>query len=97
MTCKDCIHDGVCHLQEMSTGLELEEYIKEFGCEDFKNKADFVKVVRCKDCKYYKATGRLGEFDESMGVCKKEVSFYDDEPKEVLSVDFCSGGKKVQK
>ena len=44
MACKECIHDGVCHIQEMSTGLELEEYIREFGCEDFKNKADFVEV-----------------------------------------------------
>lgn len=53
MACKDCIHDGVCHIQEMSTGLELEEYIKEFGCEDFKNKADFVELpCRCKDCKH---------------------------------------------
>ena len=43
-TCKDCIHDGVCHIQEMSMGLEMEEYLKEFGCEDFKNKADFVKI-----------------------------------------------------
>lgn len=44
MTCKDCIHDGVCHLQEMTNGLEIEEYIREFGCEDFKNKADFAEV-----------------------------------------------------
>ena len=44
MACKECIHDGVCHIQEMSTGLELEEYIREFGCENFKNKADFVEV-----------------------------------------------------
>lgn len=51
MTCKDCIHDGVCHLQEMSTGLEIEEYIKEFGCEDFKNKADFVELP-CKTVYY---------------------------------------------
>lgn len=44
MACKECIHDGVCHIQEMLTGLELEEYIREFGCEDFKNKADFAEV-----------------------------------------------------
>lgn len=46
MTCKDCIHDGVCHLQEMTTDLEIEEYIRELGCEDFKNKADFVEVEK---------------------------------------------------
>lgn len=41
MTCKDCIHYKVCHT------LEFED------CVCFKNKADFVEVVRCKDCKHW--------------------------------------------
>ena len=41
MACKDCIHYKVCHT------LEFEE------CVCFKNKADFVEVVRCKDCIWF--------------------------------------------
>ena len=43
MTCKDCIHHNVCQ----------DEYKDKLKCSDFKNKADFVEVVRCKDCKYF--------------------------------------------
>ena len=47
MTCKDCIHYKPCdyHIDE-ETLMTVEE------CEDFKNKADFVEVVRCEKCKY---------------------------------------------
>lgn len=47
MTCKDCIHYEVCqyHITE-----ETEMTVNE--CGKFKNKADFVEVVRCKDCVY---------------------------------------------
>ncbi len=50
MTCEDCIHVDVCeewHEQEMQRACYYGEY--------FKNKADFVEVVRCKDCKYFYA------------------------------------------
>ena len=42
MTCKDCIHYEVCENGQWY----------ETPCVYYKNKADFVKVVRCKDCKY---------------------------------------------
>ena len=44
MTCKDCIYYEVCPLGlavKGSTGT----------CLKFKNKADFVEVVRCGDCR----------------------------------------------
>lgn len=44
MTCKDCIHYEVCVFH--TKGNENEK------CMHFKNKADFVEVVRCKDCKH---------------------------------------------
>lgn len=50
MTCEDCLHNGVCYLQEVTN--DIEEQLKEFGCENYKCKEDFVEVVRCKDCKY---------------------------------------------
>lgn len=95
MTCYDCIHDGVCHIQEMSTGLEMEEYLKEFGCDDFKNKADFVEVVRCKDCKYYFPVMYK---DEPMhyGFCNNT---HDDVlgNRHRYEGDFCSYGEKGEK
>lgn len=45
MTCKDCIHYGVCTFN--LTGHENE------NCPQFLNKADVVEVVRCNDCKYW--------------------------------------------
>ena len=50
-TCKDCIHYDACLYVEIATNKE-EDYYTEFGCEYFKNKADFVEVVRCEDCVY---------------------------------------------
>ncbi len=45
MTCKDCLHYDICvfHLK----GNENEK------CLHFKNKADLVEVVRCKDCEHW--------------------------------------------
>ena len=43
-TCKDCVHIDVCFAKQLGTG-ECAEI-----CRDYKNKADFVEVVRCKDC-----------------------------------------------
>jgi hypothetical protein len=37
-------------MQEITN--DIDEQLKEFGCEDFQNKADIVEVVRCKDCKH---------------------------------------------
>ena len=92
MTCRDCIHDGVCHIQEMSTDLEMEEYLKEFGCEDFKNKADFVEVVRCEKCKYLEHTSN------HIPYCKRMDAYSDgDILYEVCYDDFCSYGLKGEK
>lgn len=58
MTCKDCIHIDVCNEHErlMLTVDNLYELMYQEGveksCKHFKNKADFVEVVRCKDCKF---------------------------------------------
>ena len=48
MTCENCIHYDVCVIVQHSN--EDYDHYTEFGCEDFKNKADFEEVVRCKDC-----------------------------------------------
>ena len=42
--CKDCLHYCLC------------EYVSITGktCKDFKDKYDWEKVTRCKDCKHWK-------------------------------------------
>ena len=51
-TCKDCAHYEVCfdftHLKYSKNLPDNREDV----CDHFKNKADFVEVVRCKDCTY---------------------------------------------
>lgn len=58
MTCKDCIHHCICkeHERLMLTIDNLYELMYEEGvdksCKHFRNKADFVEVVRCEKCIY---------------------------------------------
>lgn len=48
MTCKDCICYEVCPKPYYGEKIACNDV--EDRCENFKNKADFVEVVRCKDC-----------------------------------------------
>ena len=57
MTCKDCVHYDLCkyntYQQARYFGKDKEIYItidNNTPCKFFKNKADFVEVVHCKDC-----------------------------------------------
>ena len=52
MTCKDCIHIDVCVMHEHYNDCEKE--VAESGCDHFQDKADFVEVVRCGECKHLK-------------------------------------------
>lgn len=54
MTCKDCIHYDKCmdNLYRQFPNYKGREIITDSVCDFFKNKADFVEVVRCKDCKH---------------------------------------------
>ena len=42
MTCENCIHNGVCFLQEVTN--DIEEQLEEFGCENYKNKENLAEV-----------------------------------------------------
>lgn len=90
MTCKDCIHHCICneHERVMLTIDNLYELMYQEGvdmsCKHFRNKADFVEVVRCKDCQY---------FTEGMavGMCKR----IEDKPIIPCRFDhFCSYGER---
>ena len=82
MTCKDCIHVDVCeewHEQEMQRACYYGEY--------FKNKADFVEVVRCEKCGHYEPHG-----NGKKGICRHpKVRTYIKN-----NTDFCSYGERKE-
>lgn len=53
MTCIDCIKYDACVVYNggMTRTMSMKNKAEEM-CELFKNKADFVEVVKCEDCKY---------------------------------------------
>lgn len=53
MTCKECIHHKSCFNMAFRCGYKAEALEGAETCEDFKNKADFVEVVFCKDCIWF--------------------------------------------
>ena len=73
MTCKDCIHYDVCELADFCPHLNNP-------CRKFKNKADFVEVVRCKDCT------RVKKY--------KELYFCSCDNTQMEAYDFCSYGER---
>ena len=79
-TCKDCLHIDVCK--------DYASYDKDsiISCDNFKNKADYVEVVRCKDCKKFMPY----EWEEHKGDCEEfselNCCLYED--------DFCSYGER---
>ena len=79
MTCKDCVcYEILCRDTLQEDELTL--------CEYFKNKTDFVEVVRCKDCRQWNGIG----FAENAGWCeKKDIG--------TLYNDFCSYGERRSK
>ena len=88
MTCKDCIHCEAC---EGTPRFYDDEYIKDVTfsgdvrdlCPTFKNKADFVEVVRCRECKHCEI------WNNDWFFCKKTVN-----DAEVTADDFCSYGER---
>ncbi len=52
-TCYDCIHCEACSDAGDNGFSSLKEDVSK--CKHFKNKADVVEVVRCKDCTRYHA------------------------------------------
>lgn len=46
LTCKECVHYDACH--------RMDREIPAESCRTFKNKADLVQVINCKDCKHLK-------------------------------------------
>lgn len=81
-TCKDCIcYDILC--QHTLQGDELKL------CEHFKNKEDYVEVVRCEKCEYKDdCAGQMVHTTRDY-VLEQNISTYN-------KVDFCSYGKRKE-
>ena len=92
--CEECFSFRSCQawcvvidklLQTNRTREELQKDDAE-SCPSFKNKADVVEVVRCKDCKHfqpYEGEEHKGDCAELVGL---ESCVYED--------DFCSYGER---
>ena len=77
MTCKDCIGYEYCNPQPKNPR-KVEKW-----CDKFKNKADFVEVVRCEDCAFY-----------DNGECNNPVWNNGEYEINVFKTSFCSYGER---
>lgn len=66
ITCKDCyLYDG-CIAGHLHC---YEENDIKNNCNNFKNKNNYVEVIRCKDCKYFYQKTLVGGFCKCGEVC----------------------------
>ena len=80
MTCKDCIHYDICVAKNTSVNVKY--------CYYFKNKADFVEVVRCGKC-----THGHWEQETCHGKC---VHYCDLTDLQINKEHFCSYGERKE-
>lgn len=96
-TCKECLHNEVCSgftptdldsdvFDYCQKGITEEIPDIEKRCSGFKNAADVVEVVRCKDCQYSCFIRSCSKYE-----CRKGCGALK------YATDFCSyGERKVQ-
>ena len=85
MTCKDCIHEEICDIPIITDGRKNAS-----NCKKFKNKADFVEVVRCEKCTYGDVSVHSRTKDG-----QEEVACYCNLKNKVTDVDYyCPSGKR---
>lgn len=61
MTCKNCLHYGVCYTQEVFN--DIEQQLKDFGCEDFADRSEWVHLpCHIGDTVYITSDGDYGEY-----------------------------------
>ena len=90
-TCKDCLHINVCK--------DYASYDKDsiISCDNFKNKADYVEVVFCKDCKHWERLYyRAFVEPRDDGRCKALWQFNDAERNITFEDHFCSYGERKE-
>jgi hypothetical protein len=81
-TCANCVHVDVC--ENRFSWLDQEDNTKHIICRHFKDKADVVEVVRCKNCK------KRGQRD---CIVNRKMAFTDHTTL-TGAYDFCSYGER---
>lgn len=91
MTCRECVHYEICRdsgilMNFLMRGERVAGNV-ESKCpfKKFKNKADFVELVRCKGCKFVHINSSSGSYH-----CKRRGHYSE----EVKQDDFCSYGER---
>jgi hypothetical protein len=88
VNCKDCIGYKFCSVGRIREAdfYDRENTVQygraEYLCPNFRNKADFVEVVRCRDCRH--------SVDD---ICKGLV-YCNEHQKSMREKDFCSYGER---
>ena len=80
MKCTDCIHWEPC----FDMGFVLDPVYGGVPCHSFEYKSDFVKVVRCEDCKWYEKGKSYTPY------CNNVKNLFE----EMEPDDYCSYGKR---
>ena len=90
MTCNDCIHQYCCKYDRFFGVDEVEN-----KCNYFKNKADFVEVVRCKDCKHWAKMRYDTLLERSFGDCHNDDTPFHCETRPCTNGDYyCGSGER---
>lgn len=103
MTCKDCIYYAKgCEFVPSDLDSDVFDYCRkgitdeipdiEERCNDFENKTDWVKVVRCKDCKLSSEPKTVSRYE--LYCNNYDVRFCVKEQKIVCRTHFCSYGER---
>lgn len=82
----DCIHYGVCTFYD-------EKCTEQ--CVHFKDRENFVEVVRCKDCKHWEEIERHGGYNHN-GFCMMQSKIFYSERPATDTDHFCSYGKRKE-
>lgn len=90
--CKDCLNYKACKIWVEDTKKEFNFTPLLIPCAAFKNKADVVEVVRCKDCKH----SYINSFSAQSGValCKFWSNRAEGNNLVVQQDDYCSYGER---
>ena len=85
--CEKCIHGEICADRDC---MDIDDERALQSCNDFKNKADFVEVVRCEKCKY----GDVSTISKAKDG-QEEIACYCTLKNRVTDLDsYCPSGKR---
>ena len=95
MTCEDCIKYDACWSYNggMTRTMSMKNKAEK-NCGHFKNKADYVEVVRCGKCKHWMYIGQGLDAVRIGKCCNDNFPFHCEQRPIMKEDDFCSYGVK---